>query len=176
MEAKKTRILLVEDDLSFGRILKDYLTLNSFEVVHMKDGVDGWNTFRNHHFDLCVLDIMMPKRDGYELAAQIRKENKTIPIFFLTSKGRKDDMLTGYETGADDYIVKPVDADILMHKIKAILKRTGEAAPLQNLPNEFTLGNYNFNFITRSLTINGEKQILSPKEAALLHIFCLNMN
>lgn len=176
MEEKKTRILLVEDDLNFGRILKDYLSLNSFEVVHMKDGVDGWNTFRNHHFDLCVLDIMMPKRDGYELASQIRKENKTIPIFFLTSKGRKDDMLSGYETGADDYIVKPVDADILMHKIKAILKRTGDGVVHQNHQNEFMLGIYNFNVDSRSLEVNGEKQILSPKEAELLHIFCANMN
>ncbi|MDB5281625.1 MAG: rprY [Bacteroidota bacterium] len=176
MEGKKVRILLVEDDLSFGRILKDYLSLNLFDVVHMKDGVDGWNTFRNHHFDLCVLDIMMPKRDGYELAAQIRRENKTIPIFFLTSKGRKDDMLAGYETGADDYIIKPVDADILLHKIKAILKRTGDNSAVQNHQIEFVLGNYNFNFSSRCLAINGEKQVLSPKEAELLHMFCINMN
>ena len=176
MEEKKIRILLVEDDLNFGRILKDYLSLNSFEVVHMKDGVDGWNTFRNHHFDLCVLDIMMPKRDGYELATQIRKENKTIPIFFLTSKGRKDDMLNGYETGADDYIVKPVDADILMHKIKAILKRTSDGVVQQNHQNEFRLGMYNFNVGSRSLAVNGEKQILSPKETELLYLFCVNMN
>ena len=126
MEDRKTRILLVEDDISFGKILKDYLSLNSFDVMHMKDGVDGWQTFRNHHFDLCILDVMLPKRDGYELAQQIRKENTSVPIFFLTAKGQKADMLAGYENGADDYIVKPVDADILMHKIKAILKRSHE--------------------------------------------------
>jgi two-component system OmpR family response regulator len=89
MEEKKTRILLVEDDISFGKILKDYLSLNGFEVMHMKDGLDGWHAFRNHHFDLCVLDIMMPKRDGYELAEQIRNENKSVPLFFLTAKSQK---------------------------------------------------------------------------------------
>ena len=172
---KKPRVLLAEDDVSFGKILKDYLSLNGFEVVHTKDGVDGWNTFRHHHFDICVLDIMMPKRDGLELADQIRKENKTIPIFFLTSKARKDDMLQGYNTGADDYIIKPVDADILLHKIKAILKRTEktEIAPEQD---EYNIGQYKFSYSARALSMNGEKEVLSPKEAELLKEFCANKN
>jgi DNA-binding response OmpR family regulator len=172
---KKPRVLLAEDDVSFGKILKDYLSLNGFEVVHTKDGVDGWNTFRHHHFDICVLDIMMPKRDGLELADQIRKENKTIPIFFLTSKARKDDMLQGYNTGADDYIIKPVDADILLHKIKAILKRTEktEIAPEQD---EYNIGRYKFSYSARALSMNGEKEVLSPKEAELLKEFCANKN
>ncbi len=175
MNDKKPRILLTEDDVSFGKILKDYLTLNGFEVVHTKDGVDGWNTFRHHHFDICVLDIMMPKRDGLELADQIRKENKTIPIFFLTSKARKDDMLQGYQTGADDYIIKPVDADILLHKIKAILKRTEktEIVPEQD---EYNIGQYKFSYSARALSMNGEKEVLSPKEAELLKEFCANKN
>jgi DNA-binding response OmpR family regulator len=175
MNDKKPRILLTEDDVSFGKILKDYLTLNGFEVIHTKDGVDGWNTFRHHHFDICVLDIMMPKRDGLELADQIRKENKTIPIFFLTSKARKDDMLQGYQTGADDYIIKPVDADILLHKIKAILKRTEktEIVPEQD---EYNIGQYKFSYSARALSMNGEKEVLSPKEAELLKEFCANKN
>lgn len=172
---KKPRVLLAEDDVSFGKILKDYLTLNGFEVVHTKDGVDGWNTFRHHHFDICVLDIMMPKRDGLELADQIRKENKNIPIFFLTSKARKDDMVQGYNTGADDYIIKPVDADILLHKIKAILKRTEktEVVPEQD---EYNIGQYKFSYSARALSMNGEKEVLSPKEAELLKEFCANKN
>jgi len=176
MEERKTRILLVEDDICFGKILKDYLCLNSFEVMHMKDGIDGWKTFRNHHFDLCILDIMMPKRDGYELAQQIRKENTTVPIFFLTSKSQKADMLTGYENGADDYIVKPVDADILMHKIKAILKRSHEPVSVQAEQTEFELGNFSFDFTSRILALENEKQILSPKEAELLLMLCTNVN
>jgi len=176
MEEKRKRILLVEDDQGFGKILKDYLTLNAYEVVHMKDGVDGWYTFRNHHFDLCILDIMMPKRDGYELAEQIRKENRTVPIFFLTSKMRKDDMLNGYKTGADDYIVKPVDADILMHKIKAILKRTGENITPSVEQKNFRIGKYQFNYLSRNLSLDGNKQVLSPKEADLLCMFCQHLN
>jgi|ERR1043165_175230 DNA-binding response OmpR family regulator len=176
MEEKKTRVLLTEDDISFGKILKDYLSLNGFDVVHAKDGLDGWNAFRNQHFDICVLDIMMPKRDGIELAEQIRSENKTIPLFFLTSKARKDDMLSGYEAGADDYIVKPVDADILLHKIRAVLKRTGEKKPQVVEQNDFEIGKYKFCFSSRALTINGDKQVLSPKEAELLKEFCASKN
>ena len=177
MEEKKTRILLVEDDISFGKILKDYLSLSQFEVVHMKDGVDGWNAFRNHHFDLCVLDIMMPKRDGFELAEQIRKQNSSVPILFLTAKSQKEDMLNGYEAGGDDYIVKPVDAEILLHKIKVILKRTGEVQLRQaEQPNEFCIGEYTFNFNSRMLVLKGKRQTLSPKEAELLRVLCTNIN
>ena len=176
MEDRKTRILLVEDDLNFGKILKDYLSMNAFEVMHMQDGIDGWKTFRNHHFDLCILDIMMPKRDGYELAQQIRKENTTIPIFFLTAKGQKADMVTGYENGADDYIVKPVDADILMHKIKAILKRTGEHPSTEPEQCEFKIGKFHFHFPSRTLSLENEKQLLSPKEADLMLMLCSKMN
>jgi two-component system OmpR family response regulator len=176
MEEKKTRILLTEDDISFGKILKDYLSLNGFDVVHAKDGIDGWTAFRNQHFDICVLDIMMPKRDGIELAQQIRSENKNIPLFFLTSKARKDDMLNGYQAGADDYIVKPVDADILLHKIRAVLKRSGERVAKPVEQNNFDIGKYNFCFSSRSLSINGKKEVLSPKEAELLKEFCANKN
>ncbi len=176
MEERRPRILLTEDDVSFGKILKDYLTLNGFDVTHTKDGLDGWNAFRNHHFDICVFDIMMPKRDGIELTGQIRKENKNIPIFFLTSKSRKDDMLNGYETGADDYIVKPVDADILLHKIKAILKRTADSKSLIDEPSDFTIGSYTFSFNSRTLAIGNQTETLSPKEAELLKVFCLNQN
>ena len=176
MEDRKTRILLVEDDVSFGKILKDYLSLNSFEVMHMHDGIDGFKTFRNHHFDLCILDIMMPKRDGYELARMIRNENSSVPIFFLTAKGQKADLITGSEHGADDYIVKPVDADILMHKIKAILKRTNEPGHTTTDQCEFKIGKFHFHFPSRTLTLENEKQLLSPKEAELLMMLCTKMN
>ena len=152
--SSKPKILLVEDDQSFGKILRDYLTLNNLEVIHARDGVDGWQVFRNHHFDLCILDVMMPKRDGLELAAQIRANNRLVPVLFLTAKGRKEDMLNGFETGADDYLVKPVDADILLHKIKAILKRSATVVetPVEEAQ-EFKLGTLVFNYATR--TLNG---------------------
>ncbi len=175
--SKKPRILLVEDDQSFGKILRDYLSLNNLEVTHAKDGVDGWNMFRNHHFDLCLLDVMMPKRDGLELAVQIRESNKQVPLIFLTAKSRKDDMVTGFETGADDYLVKPVDAEILLHKIKAILKRSQVA--VEQPPDEqqeFVLGNLAFNYATRTLNCGTAQQVLSPKEAEVLRLLCLHQN
>jgi two-component system OmpR family response regulator len=176
MEEKKPRILIVEDDIGFGKILKEYLCLNGFDVVHTKDGIDGWNTLVNHHFDLCLLDVMMPKRDGIEMAELIRKEQKSVPIFFLTSKAGKEAMLQGYEAGADDYIVKPVDADILLHKIKATLKRSSAASIMPNEQNDFKIGAYDFNFLSRSLSINGQSESLSPKEAELLKALCCNIN
>jgi two-component system OmpR family response regulator len=172
----KPKILLVEDDISFGKILKDYLTLNALDVMHMKDGNEGLNAFRNHHFDLCILDVMMPKFDGFELAEEIRKINREVPVFFLTAKSQKHDMLNGYSVGADDYIVKPVDAEILLHKIKAILKRTSEKPATEEGPKCFDIGKYHFDCTTRTLLIDGQKQVLSPKEADLLQVFCQNMN
>lgn len=175
--SKKPRILLVEDDQSFGKILRDYLSLNNLEVTHAKDGVDGWNMFRNHHFDLCLLDVMMPKRDGLELAAQIRESNKQVPLIFLTAKSRKDDMVTGFETGADDYLVKPVDAEILLHKIKAILKRSQVVVEQPaDEQQEFVLGNLAFNYATRTLNCGTAQQVLSPKEAEVLRLLCLHQN
>lgn len=173
----KPKILLVEDDQSFGKILRDYLTLNNLEVIHARDGVDGWQVFRNHHFDLCILDVMMPKRDGLELAAQIRDNNRQVPVLFLTAKGRKEDMLSGFETGADDYLVKPVDADILLLKIKAILKRSAAVVetPVEEAQ-EFRLGTLVFNYATRTLNGGMEPQVLSPKEADVLRMLCLHQN
>jgi two-component system OmpR family response regulator len=174
---KKGRILLVEDDLSFGKILKDYLSLNSFDVTHVKDGVDGWNTFRNHHFDMCIIDVMMPKRDGFELTGMIRSENKQIPLFFLTAKGQKQDMIYGYETGADDYLVKPVDADILLHKIKATLKRASSESLIgDDDETMFALGGFKFDYTMRTLVAEGCNIMLSPKEADLLKLLCANKN
>lgn len=173
---QKPRILLVEDDISFGKILKDYLTLNSMEVMHMKDGNEGLNAFRNHHFDLCILDVMMPKFDGFELAEEIRKMNREVPVFFLTAKSQKHDMLNGYALGADDFIVKPVDAEILLHKIKVILKRTGDKPTSDDGPKCFEIGKYHFDMNTRTLLMDGNKQVLSPKEADLLYIFCQHKN
>lgn len=176
MSAKKHRILLAEDDQSFGRILRDYLSLNGFEVMHTKDGIDGFNTFRHHHFDLCILDIMMPKRDGIELAHMIRKENRQVPLIFLTAKNRKDDMLTGFDTGADDYLVKPVDADILLLKIKALLKRADFTAEQKEPVTEFTMCSVHFNHNTRTLSHAQGSHLLSPKEADLLQLLCENIN
>lgn len=175
-EEKSPRILLVEDDMDFGKIFKEYLSLKSMEVVHAKDGMEGWNAFRHHHFDLCILDVMMPHKDGFELAQQIRKHNERIPIFFLTAKGQKHDMLTGYNIGADDYITKPADADILMSKIQAVLKRQNNPLPTTTDKVHLHIGKYQFDASKRVLTIGNQKQSLTPTESHLLHILSSHLN
>jgi two-component system OmpR family response regulator len=117
------RILLVEDDPNFGRILKDYLTINNYEVSLAVNGIEGFEKFNRSDFDLCILDIMMPFKDGLTLAKEIREVNELIPLIFLTAKNLKDDVLKGYKIGADDYLTKPFDSEILLAKIKSILNR-----------------------------------------------------
>ena len=113
------KILLVEDDPNFGTVLKDYLALNDYNVTHAKDGIEGLIMFKNNDFDLCILDVMMPRKDGFSLAQDIRSSNKEIPIIFLTAKTLKEDVLRGYQVGADDYLNKPFDSEVLLFKIKA---------------------------------------------------------
>ena len=165
MEAKK--ILLVEDDPNFGAVLKDYLMINDFEVTLAKNGMEGFEKFKKDTYDLCILDVMMPYKDGYTLAREIREKNQEVPIIFLTAKTLKEDILQGYRLGADDYITKPFDSDVLMHKIKAIIKRNEEDHKItDNL--EFELGAYHFNPKLRELKIKDSTQVLSPKENELL--------
>ena len=122
MKSNKS-ILLVEDDPNFGRILKDYLTINNYEVSLAVNGIEGFEKFNRSEFDLCILDIMMPFKDGLTLAREIREVNDSIPLIFLTAKNLKDDVLKGYKIGADDYLTKPFDSEILLAKIKTILNR-----------------------------------------------------
>ena len=122
MKSNKS-ILLVEDDPNFGRILKDYLTINNYEVSLAVNGIEGFEKFNRSEFDLCILDIMMPFKDGLTLAKEIREVNESIPLIFLTAKNLKDDVLKGYKIGADDYLTKPFDSEILLAKIKSILNR-----------------------------------------------------
>ena len=132
MEAIKSKILLVEDDTNFGKVLKNYLELNDYVVELARDGILGLAAFRREKFDLCILDVMMPNLDGFSLAEEIRNIDPDIPLFFLTAKNMKEDILNGYRLGADDYILKPFDSEILLHKIKAILKRNVELNEKQN--------------------------------------------
>ena len=112
------KILLVEDDPNFGRILKDYLTINNYDVILAVNGIEGFEKFNKSEFNLCILDIMMPFKDGLTLAKEIREINETIPLIFLTAKNLKDDVLKGYKIGADDYLTKPYASEILLAKIK----------------------------------------------------------
>ncbi|HRE77055.1 MAG TPA: response regulator transcription factor [Flavobacterium sp.] len=177
MEAENKKILLVEDDPNFGAILKDYLMLNDFEVVLAKNGMEGFEKFKKDTYDLCILDVMMPYKDGYTLAKEIREKNKDVPLIFLTAKSMKEDVLKGYKVGADDYLNKPFDSEVLLMKIKAIMQRKQSESKTDNLKFEFQIGGFHLNSKLRFLTFKNEEPIkLSPKENELLKMLALHEN
>jgi DNA-binding response OmpR family regulator len=167
MDAAKPKILLCEDDNNLGMVLKNYLELNDYDVTLERDGRLGLAAFQREKFDICLLDVMMPNMDGFTVAEEIRDINPDVPLFFLSAKTMKDDIIQGYKLGADDYITKPFDSEVLLHKIKAILKRN-EELHREEVNAEFDLGKYHFNPRLRELTVNGKVQTLSPKENELL--------
>lgn len=171
MEAPKPKILLCEDDTNLGMVLKNYLELNDYEVVLERDGRLGLAAFQREKFDICLLDVMMPNMDGFALAEEIRDINPDVPLFFLSAKTMKDDIIQGYKLGADDYITKPFDSEVLLLKIKAILKRN-EEMHREEVNAEFDMGKYHFNPRLRELTLDGRVQVLSPKENELLKMLC----
>jgi DNA-binding response OmpR family regulator len=165
----KAKILICEDDPNLGMVLKNYLELNDYDVVLERDGRLGLVAFQREKFDLCLLDVMMPNVDGFTLAEDIRDINPDVPLFFITAKTMKEDIIQGYKLGADDYITKPFDSEVLLLKIKAILKRNEELNP-GNVNVEYDLGSYHFNPKLRELSHNGNTQTLSPKENELLKL------
>jgi len=173
MEKEKYKVLLVEDDTNFGQVLKNYLELNDFVVELSRDGILGLAAFRREKFDICLLDVMMPNMDGFTLAEEIRNVDPEVPLFFLSAKSMKEDILNGYKLGADDYITKPFDSEILLQKIRAVLKRNQELQEKQHSQVEFNIGRYHFNSKLRSLKFDEENtQTLSPKENELLTMLC----
>lgn len=176
METIKSKILLVEDDTNFGKVLKNYLELNDYVVELARDGILGLAAFRREKYDLCILDVMMPNLDGFSLAEEIRAIDLDVPLFFLTAKNMKEDILHGYKLGADDYILKPFDSDVLLHKIKAIIKRNSEHTEKQNENFEFEIGKFHLNSKLRELQIGTTTHNLSPKENDLLRLLCEHKN
>lgn len=167
----KGKILLCEDDTNLGMVLKNYLELNDYEVILERDGRLGLAAFQREKVDICLLDVMMPNMDGFTLAEEIRDINPDIPLFFLSAKTMKDDIIQGYKLGADDYITKPFDSEVLLLKIKAILKRN-EELHREEVNAEFDLGSYHFNPKLRELSVHGQMFTLSPKENELLKLMC----
>lgn len=167
---KGKKILLAEDDANFGLVLRDFLELQDFEVTWVTDGAAALEAFHPQTFDLCLLDVMMPRLDGFSVAKNIRAEDKTQPIIFLTARAMKEDMLKGYQIGADDYITKPFDSELLHYKINAVLQRSKKEPERAPVETEVTIGRYKFHPRFRTLDLGGEKRMLSPKEAALLHV------
>ena len=174
---KNSRILLVEDDPNFGNVLRDYLGLHDYEVTLAKDGLEGFVMFKNNEYDLCILDVMMPRKDGFSLAEDIRKTNSQIPIIFLTAKTMKEDVLRGYQVGADDYLTKPFDSEVLLYKIKAIFQRKDKESVKEEENHDFSIGSFHLNSKLRQLTFKNEPpQKLSPKENKLLKMLMQHKN
>lgn len=175
MADRKYKVLLCEDDTNLGQVLKNYLELNDYEVVLERDGRLGLAAFQREKFDICLLDVMMPNMDGFTLAEEIRDVDPDMPLFFISAKTMKEDIIAGYKLGADDYITKPFDSEVLLHKIRAILKRNEEERNIaENI--EFDLGKYHFNPKLRQLSHDDQTQTLSPKENELLKMLAEHKN
>jgi len=169
MISKNKQILLVEDDVNFGTVLRDYLQLNGYKVVLARNGLDGFEKFKKNEFDICILDVMMPYKDGFTLAKEIRSKDKSTPIVFLTAKSMKDDVLKGYKIGADDYLTKPFDAEILLKKLKVLIQRTEKSVQKSKPKSRIVIGDFIFNPRLRTLTYKKDSPMsLSPKENQLL--------
>lgn len=176
MQDEKIKVLLVEDDPNLGNLLQEYLDAKGYSTVLAINGKLGFSAFSKDKFNICILDVMMPVKDGFTLAKEIRAVDKTIPIVFLTAKSMKEDAIEGFSIGADDYITKPFSMEELLLRIKAILRRTENETTKKTDVSEFKIGNYKFDYKHQRLEINGIQQKLTTKEAELLKLLCQNMN
>ena len=167
------KIFLVEDDPNFGGVLKSYLEMDDFEVTWIDDGLEAVSAFKAGIYDICILDIMLPNLDGFSIAKKIKEIQNNVPLIFLTAKTLREDVLQGYKIGADDYITKPFDSEVLIYKIKAILKRDSNDFIKSVKEGLFNIGKFDFNYPLRQIIIDNDSQKLSPKEAELLKMLCL---
>lgn len=169
------KILLAEDDENLGSLLREYLIAKKYETDWYPNGEEAYKKFVKKNYDLCILDIMMPVKDGFTLAKEIRMTNTDIPIIFLTAKSQKEDILEGFKAGCDDYITKPFSMEELLFRIEAILRRTGKHGKFSS-QKEFTIGKYYFETDKQHLVINDKTIKLTTKESELLRLLCLNKN
>jgi DNA-binding response OmpR family regulator len=167
-------ILLVEDDLNLGFLLAEFLESKGFSVKLYRDGVTAFAGFQNGNFDFCILDVMLPKMDGFTLAKKLKVLNAQIPIMFLTARALKEDKMKGYEIGVDDYITKPFDEDELFYKINAILNRSNLSKVAGD--NIFQIGRFSFDFQNQMLQIDGVQKRLTERESSILKVLCLSKN
>jgi DNA-binding response OmpR family regulator len=165
------KVLIAEDDIDFGNILSQYVTISGFNVTLARDGKQAWDYYNTSKPDICVFDVMMPEIDGFTLAEKIRKTDTNTPLIFLTAKSMKEDIVKGLKLGADDYITKPFDPDVLILRINNILKRVYSSAN-----DEFKISNTTLNFNTLELIYGKNKEKLTLKEAQLLKFMILNKN
>ena len=170
---KPARILLVEDDTNLGFVIRDNLQENGYDVVLCADGEKGLEAYGQFEFDLCVLDIMLPRKDGITLAREIREMDPMIPVLFLTAKSTKEDKINGFRAGGDDYITKPFSIEELICRIEVFLRRSGSTGDSENT-SRFTIGKYDFDYENNSLWLNDDKRVLTKREAEILKTLFVN--
>jgi len=176
MQTQPNKILLIEDDPNLGFILHENLELQGFAVKLCTDGEQGLAAYQNSKFDLCLIDVMLPRKDGFTLAREIRQDNQDMPIIFLTAKSLKEDRIAGFKIGGDDYITKPFSMEELGLRIQAVLKRTKPAADDRQSRQTYALGKFIFDYEQQNLQIGGRRQKLTSKESELLKLLCLHIN
>ncbi|MFA9391055.1 MAG: response regulator transcription factor [Prolixibacteraceae bacterium] len=169
------KIFFVEDDLSFGSVMKSYLELHEYDVTWVDDGKYAVDRFQGNKFDMAILDVMLPNVDGFTIGKEIKALRPELPLIYLTAKSLKDDILKGYGIGADDYVAKPFDSEVLLAKMNAILNRS-EHEIQKNTGEVYHIGRYKFNYRFRTIEAGGHKNKLSPKEAGLLRMLCMKKN
>ncbi len=173
--SERIQILVAEDDPNLGIILTEYLEAKGYDPQLARNGVEGWKLFANGSFDCCILDVMMPEKDGFTLGKEIRAADESVPIIFLTAKSMKDDTIEGFKSGGDDYITKPFSMEELLLRLKAILRRTKgeEKTPEKTV---FELGSFVFDFKNQVLKHGDDEQHLTSKENALLKMLAQHAN
>jgi DNA-binding response OmpR family regulator len=171
------RVLLLEDDANLGFVLQEHLQMQGYAVTLCTNGNEGMNSFRSNGFDLCLVDVMMPKMDGFTFARELRRKDDRTPIIFLTAKSLKEDRIEGFRIGCDDYVTKPFSMEELTLRIQAVLRRSrGGAVEETPSPDMFTLGSFTFEVAPQVLRRGGVEQRLTSREADLLRLLCLHRN
>ena len=175
MKNEKINILLAEDDKNLGTVLKAYLDAKNYSCTLCVNGKEALDHYNKDEFDFVILDVMMPVMDGFTVAKNIRENDKETPILFLTAKSLQEDVMEGFEVGADDYLSKPFHMDELLARMEAIIRRT-EAKKTTKKVDSYVIGKYSFDVVRNILSIDGQDQKLTSKEAALLEMLCANVN
>ncbi|HEV7231596.1 MAG TPA: response regulator transcription factor [Bacteroidia bacterium] len=176
MSEEKVKVLLAEDDPNLGTLLKEYLDAKGYATSLASNGRDALDLFKKGKFDICLLDVMMPVKDGFTLAREVRALDANIPVVFLTAKSMREDAIEGFTVGGDDYITKPFSMEELLLRLKAILRRTRSQNQAHSAQTEFTIASYKFDYNRQVLEHNGKPEKLTSKESDLLRLLCLNSN
>jgi DNA-binding response OmpR family regulator len=173
----KASILLVEDDKNLGFVIQDFLSESGYKVELAENGILAIATFAKMKFEICLIDIMLPLKDGFSVAEDIRRKDTHVPIIFLTARAMKEDKIRGFKIGADDYITKPFSTEELLLRIEAILRRTQNTITATTVNQEiYKVGKYHFDFTNQIIESDGTKKSLTRKEAEVLRLLCINKN